>query len=88
MKKYVKPMITLERFELSQNIADCAWELKNSTDINNCSAEPDNNFFFGSMNGNLFTESTANGCTIIAGVQYEDYCYQNGSGSPFKVFKS
>lgn len=87
MKKYVKPMITLERFELSQNIADCAWELNNS-DKASCSAEPDNNFFFGSMNGNLFTEGTTNGCDIIAGVQYEDYCYQNGSGSPFNVFKS
>ena len=86
MKKYEKPMITLERFELSQNIADCAWKLTSSSK-DSCSAKPDDNFFFGSMNGNLFNDSSY-GCTIIAGVQYEDYCYQNGSGSPFNVFKS
>jgi len=88
MKKYVKPMITLERFELSQNIAACAWDLTNSTDINNCSAAPDQDFFFGSVTKNLFTQTTQAGCDIIAGVEYEDYCYQNGANSPFKVFQS
>lgn len=86
MKKYVKPMITLERFELTQNIAACAWDL-NYDNQNNCAASPDDDFFFGSVNGNLFTQSN-NDCKLIAGVNYEDYCYQNGSGSPFNVFRS
>ena len=86
MKTYVKPMIVLERYELSQNIADCAWEL-NSANKESCHAIPDNDFFFGSMHGNLFTSSTGS-CTVIDGVDYEDYCYQTGTGSPFNVFKS
>lgn len=86
MKKYVKPMITLERFELSQNIAACAWDL-NYADQNSCTASPDNDFFFGSVTSNLFTQSN-NDCKLIAGVNYEDYCYQNGANSPFKVFQS
>ena len=30
-KKYEKPKIIYEKFDLSQHIADCAWELTNST---------------------------------------------------------
>lgn len=86
MKKYEKPMITLERFELSHNIANCAWELT-SANKESCSATPDQDFFSGSVNQNLFMEGTE-GCKIIAGVNYEDYCYQNGANSPFKVFQS
>lgn len=86
MKKYVKPMIVLERYELSQTIADCAWELTNAS-ADSCSASPDNNIIFGGVSGNLFTESTG-GCVNIPGVNYEDYCFQTGSGSGFSVFKS
>ena len=86
MKKYVKPMIVLERYELNQNIADCAWELNNA-DKETCNATPDQDFFFGALSGNLFLESTG-GCVNIPGVNYEDYCYQAGNGSAFNVFKS
>ena len=86
MKKYVKPMITLERFELNQNIAACAWDL-NYADISNCSAEPDQDFFFNSVTRTLFLQSDK-GCEMIAGVNYQDYCYQNGANSPFNVFRS
>lgn len=86
MKKYVKPMITLERFELSQNIAACAWDL-NYANTSDCYADPDQDFFYGSVNRTLFLQADK-GCEMIAGVNYEDYCYQNGSGSPFNVFRS
>lgn len=85
MKKYVKPMITLERYELTQNIANCAWELQSGS-AESCNATPDSSILAG-MNGSLFTETTKD-CVYIPGVNYEDYCYQNGSGSPFNVFQS
>lgn len=86
MKKYVKPMIVLERYELNQNIAACAWDL-NHADTNSCYADPDQDFFYGAVNRKLFLQSSS-GCEMIAGVEYEDYCYQNGSNSPFNVFRS
>ena len=41
MKPYIKPELFYERYEVSQHIADCAWEWENSTDPNNCMALPD-----------------------------------------------
>lgn len=84
MKKYVKPMLTLERFELSQNIANCAWEL-NLASQDDCVAYADK-AIFGDMNGFLFTKARA--CTYKTDDGYEDYCYQNGGSSPFNVFMS
>ena len=31
MKKYVKPELYYERFELTQTIADCAWQMNNAS---------------------------------------------------------
>lgn len=83
MKKYVKPMITLERFELSQNIAACAWDMNQQ--VGSCTAEADKSIFGDSMSGFLF--STAQSCTYKADNQ-ESYCYQNGSGSLYGIFMS
>lgn len=74
-KKYVKPKIFFERFELSQHIADCAWELTNSTK-DTCSAQADPDFLPGMPN--LFV-SDRNGCVLIPGTNYQDYCYQDGA---------
>ncbi len=73
MKKYVKPEVFIEKFELNQHIADCAWELKNSTQ-NTCSAQADPNIIPGL--DNLFM-SFDNGCVFTPEI-YGDYCYQNG----------
>ena len=86
MKKYVKPELFYERFELSQHIADCAWELTNSTK-ETCFAVPDNDYI--PIEGNLFA-SQNNGCTWIAsefGGPYTEYCYQ-GSTEGANVFTS
>lgn len=70
MKKYVKPELFLEQFELSQHIADCAWELKFASG-NSCYAEPDSALLPGLPN--LFTIST-NGC-VATEDKLEEFCY-------------
>lgn len=87
MKKYVKPELFYERFELSQHIADCDWELTNSTK-DTCSAEADETL---SGMENLFV-SVANGCVYIpAGYEGSNYeglvCYHDG-GEGANVFAS
>lgn len=74
MKKYVKPELIYEKFELTQHIADCAWELTNSTE-NTCSAQADPDYLPGFPN--LFM-SDASGCDLIPGENYQDYCYHDG----------
>ena len=77
MKKYVKPEIFIEQFELSKHIADCAWELTNSNK-DTCSAKADpkhlGDFF---VNKTLFV-SQENSCDYGPHNDYEGYCYQNG----------
>lgn len=75
MKKYVKPELFYEQFELSKHIADCAWELTNSTK-ETCSAQADPDYLPGFSN--LFMDSS-NGCVLIPGVNYEAFCYHDGA---------
>ncbi len=75
MKKYEKPIVLIEKFELSQHIADCAWELTNSNK-DNCVAQPDQEKLPGFPN--LFMAS-GNGCELIPGENYNDYCYHDGA---------
>lgn len=82
MKKYVKPGLFYEKYELSQHIADCAWELISSSK-DSCAARADTKFL--SDFPNLFV-SSANGCTWTSDV-YQDYCYQDGAQG-VNVFKS
>lgn len=42
MKKYVKPELFFERYELSQHVAACDWDLKTVTDTL-CGFSPDPN---------------------------------------------
>ena len=77
MKKYVKPELFYERYELSQHIADCAWEM-NQGSKENCNASPDLEIFFWLTEENtLFTDTPR--CNMIPGVHTEDYCYQSGA---------
>lgn len=76
MKKYVKPELIFEQYELNQHIADCAWEVQ-SADTSVCQATLDPK-----MGGDMFTEtlfSDALGCTITSGSAYQAYCETNGS---------
>lgn len=84
MKKYVKPELFYEHFELSQHIADCGWEWVNSTNETSCNAKADPNQL-GAVTDYLFT-STTGGCVLNENI-YEDYCYHNGSFGA-QTFKS
>lgn len=75
MKKYVKPELFFEEFELTQHIADCAWELT-SSNKDSCAAQADPKYLPGFPN--LFMDN-ANGCTFIPGTNYQDYCYHDGA---------
>lgn len=82
MKKYVKPELFYEHFELSQHIADCGWEMKNGgvqtfDKASSCVAYADPNYWGEGYTETLFT--TANGCSIDSSV-YQEYCYEAGSG--------
>ena len=68
MKKYVKPEIVYERYELSQSIADCTWELVNNNDINNCVGDASDK----GIDIQLFTSTAA--CSTTE-QELEDMCY-------------
>lgn len=82
MKKYVKPELILEHYELSNSIADCAFELQ-SGDLNSCVANGDHEDGLG--NCVLFMDKVT-GCQHTPDI-FESYCYQNGSDGG-NVFKS
>lgn len=73
-KIYVKPSVYMERFEVSQHVADCAWELVNSTK-ETCSAQSDPDYLPAGLT--LFMDG-ANGCMVTPDT-YGDYCYHDGT---------
>lgn len=82
MKKYVKPQVILERYELSHTIAACGWNLTLSSE-ESCVAVPGPSV---SMPGiTLFTETPRCG---LDSEDYEGYCYQNGANGLFGLFNS
>ncbi len=83
MKKYVKPELFYEKFELTQHIADCAWEL-NSAAKESCEALADPDYLPDFPP--LFMSNTY-GCMLISGETYQDYCYHDGAQG-VNVFKS
>ena len=87
MKKYVKPELFYEGFELSQQIAACEFSLgtkdddgitHNSTDKNTCG------FWGPTAVGPMFILQDDNGgCTV----PYEGYCYHGSTGGA-NIFNS
>lgn len=75
MKKYVKPELFFERYELSQHIADCAWELTYAQ--NSCKATADEDKLPGFEP--LFTTTTDGCVNTTDDGKYQDYCYTNGA---------
>ena len=84
MKKYVKPELFYEHFELSQHIADCAWELALASK-EACKADADS-ALLGSGMPALFME-TGKGCVLLS-EDYESYCYHTGKDGMPNVFAS
>lgn len=82
MKAYVKPELFYERYELSQQIAACAWDL-DYADKESCKAwfDPE---LGGTGMPSLFTTGTS--CDIDESI-YENYCYFAGADG-MNVFRS
>ena len=86
MKKYVKPELFYEHFELSQQIAACQFDqTPNDADITPNLNNKDTCGFYGDAGfGPMFILQSGNdGCTTTA----DDYCY-HGSTSGFNIFNS
>lgn len=73
MKKYVKPDLYFESFQLTQHIAACGYDYMNtSTTVEVCSFAGDENM--GNMEGTYFLESTE-----LCVIKTDRYCYTNGT---------
>lgn len=77
MKVYEKPRAYIERFELSQHIASCAWDMTNLSDQYKCEATSDASDW-GTGFETMFTEYPR--CSATPDV-FEDFCYTTGSES-------
>lgn len=82
MKKYIKPELFYENFELSQHIASCAWDMPNSKDVTECYAKSDPEW--GLSDGIFAFNTGVNGCKDGP---FEGYCYTNSS-SENNIFNS
>lgn len=66
MKKYEKPQIIIECFELSQNVADCTWNMNHAPD-GQCTGD-------GSDKGLPILFNQGLDCVVYEN-NIEDYCY-------------
>lgn len=73
MKKYVKPELFYEHYELSQHIADCAWEM-NLKDAATCKAQGE----IDKVGTAEFMFTDLGRCDVLES-DFEDYCYQNST---------
>lgn len=80
MKVYEKPRISIERFVLSQHVADCGWELQLG-DEKSCFATGDSEWGYPSDVRAFLADS------VVCEVEPEGYCYTVGSGG-VGLFKS
>lgn len=72
MKKYVKPDLYFESFQLNQHIAACAYDLVNNNDIDHCFSEGDLHGVYPNLSGvtTFFAGENAR-CETAP----EHYCY-------------
>ena len=74
MKKYVKPELILEHYELSNTIADCSFEIQLG-DPSSCVANGDIEDGLGNC---ILFMNKEQGCVHTPDI-FEFYCYQNGA---------
>lgn len=80
MKKYVKPELFFENFELSQQIAACQFDSEGTkNDVYSCSFMDETGF----IRERIFANSTSS-CKV----EPEVYCEHNGSDTGFNIFNS
>ena len=80
MKKYVKPELIFERFELSQQIAACDYK-GSFSDESSCTFTGKNKEFNEVMT--IFLDA-GKGCLV----ETEDFCYYGSTGGYFNIFNS
>lgn len=83
MKKYVKPELFFESFELSQSIAACGIDV-NLGDTNSCTPSLDPDFWEGL---DLTVFSAERSCDITPDA-IEVYCYTYGTSEAGRSFNS
>lgn len=84
MKKYVKPELYYENFELSQHIAACGIDA--NFDVNEtCTAILDKDFWYGTSD-TVFSNGRDGCSTDISAI--EVYCYTVGTSEAGRVFNS
>lgn len=78
MKKYKKPVIYFERFEMSQQIAACDYDSNNTSNDVSCE--------FTGINKDFGVEMTIfqGNCDVFA----ESYCYHSSSSGYYSIFNS
>lgn len=78
MKKYVKPEIHFELFNVEQQIAACDYDSNNSMDDTGCR--------YTGINKDFGVEMTIlqSNCDVFV----EDYCYHSSSGEHYNLFNS
>ena len=81
MKKYVKPELFYESFELSQHIAACGIDVNNFNETTCASLDPD---FWEGYNYKVFNDSD---CAVDVG-DIEFYCYTVGTSEAGRLFNS
>lgn len=83
MKKYVKPELFFESFELSQSIAACGIDVNHDNEYScNPSTDPD----FWKFTVSVFNDQTGN-CAEDA-EKLEGYCYTYGTNEAGRLFNS
>lgn len=81
MKKYIKPELVYESFELSQQIAACTYDAGSTANDISCAftgTNPETGIVM-----TIFLEATTL-CTVKA----HAYCEHTGSGANFNIFNS
>lgn len=84
MKAYVKPELIFERYELSQHVAACAFDL-NSADENVCDFQSDKKGekIFGVEGVSIFANAG-----ICENTDVDSYCYQANGVNGWTTFNS
>lgn len=80
MKKYVKPELFFERYELSQHIAACDYDSNHTADNEGCKFTGFNKDFGVQMT--IFL--TQGYCDVVA----DSYCYHNAAPESYGIFNS
>ena len=83
MKKYVKPELFYEGFELSQQIAACDYDSEHTSADESCT-------FTSDIDGTIIFMSGCGGSTPDNKpiFRVETYCYHNSNISPYGIFNS